>query len=122
VGLVTTVILPYTRNTGGGCELPVDVTLKCIEKMNAAGQIVLAQVHTHPGQAWHSETDNEWAFTDCPGLFSIVVPCFGRYGLRRIFNDGVAIYERLISGEWYRLPPCEIQKRFILIPSFRVVL
>jgi proteasome lid subunit RPN8/RPN11 len=122
LGLVTTVILPYTQSTAAGCELPLDVTIKCIDKMNHAGQIVLAQVHTHPGHAWHSETDNEWAFSDSPGLFSIVVPCFGRYGLRRIFTDGVAIYERLVTGEWYRLSSCEVRKRFLLIPSSRIVL
>jgi hypothetical protein len=121
-GLVTTVILPYTQSTAAGCELPIDVTIKCVDMINRAGQIILAQVHTHQGRAWHSETDNEWAFSDSPGLFSIVVPCFGRYGLRKIFTDGVAIYERLIAGDWHRLSPCEVKKRFLLIPSSRVVL
>jgi proteasome lid subunit RPN8/RPN11 len=121
-GLVTTVILPYTQSNTAGCELPIDVTMKCIDMINQCNQIVLAQVHTHPGRAWHSDTDNEWAFSDSPGLFSIVVPCFGRYGLRKILGDGAAVYERLAGGEWHRLSCLEVHKRFLFIPESRFVL
>ena len=121
VGLVTTAVLPFTRSASSACELPLDITIKCIDIMERAGQIVLAQVHSHPGQAWHSETDNEWAYSDSPGLFSIVVPYFGRYGLRNIIEH-IAVYERLVSGEWYLLSPCEVRKRILLVPPTRIIL
>jgi proteasome lid subunit RPN8/RPN11 len=121
LGLVTTVILPYTESNVAGCELPLDITLKCIDTMNKSGQIVLAQVHTHPGRSFHSNTDDEWAFSDSPGLFSIVVPCFCRYGLKKIFTDGLAIYERLVNGDWYQLDSAEIRSRFYIIPEFKVI-
>lgn len=123
VGIATTVLLPYTESTTVGCALPMDITISCFDTMNRSGQIVLAQVHTHPGRiCGHSCTDDDWAFSDCSGLFSIVVPCFGRFGIRKIFTNGVGIYERLSSGKWYRLPPEEVRKRFFIIPSYCVVL
>jgi proteasome lid subunit RPN8/RPN11 len=122
-GIATTALLPYTNNMAAACSLPLDVTMNCVDAMNRAGQIVLAQVHTHPGRVCgHSATDNQWAFSDCPGLISIVVPCFGRYGMQHLFNGGTAVHERLVTGKWRRLPPTEVRQRIFVIPSRRVVL
>lgn len=121
VGLVTTVLLPYTESSSVGCILPMDVTVECMDRMNQYGQIVLAQVHTHPGRAWHSDTDDHWAFTDSAGLFSIVIPAFGRFGLRRIFGNGIAIYEREKSGDWSLLSPSEKRSRFFVIPTSQCI-
>jgi hypothetical protein len=122
IGVATTVLLPYTENATAGCELPLDVTLDCSETMARAGQVLLAQVHTHPGRGCgHSGTDNHWAFSDCAGLFSLVVPCFGRWGLRRLFDGSVAVHERLTTGKWQLLTPVEVRQRFLIVPSFRAV-
>ncbi len=120
--LVTTVILPYTESNSDGCTLPMEITAKCFDAIRQTGQLVLAQVHTHPGRAWHSNTDDEWAFSDSPGLFSIVVPCFGRYGMQKIFTNSVAVYERLISGDWHPLAPSEIQRRILFVPNSQIIL
>ena len=122
IGLATTVVLPYTENSAAGCSLPMDITVKCLDAVRRSGQIVLAQVHSHPGRAWHSSTDDEWAFSDSPGLFSIVVPCFGRYGIQKIFGDGIAIYERLANGNWYELTSSEIKSRFAFVPTSQPIL
>ena len=121
-GLATTVILPYTESNSGGCALRMDVTAKCFDVIRRTGQLVLAQVHTHPGRAWHSNTDNEWALSDSPGLFSIVVPCFGRYGLQKILTNGVAVYERLTNGDWHPLASSEIQRRIFVVPNTQFIL
>ncbi len=121
-GLVTTVVLPYTESHSGGCTLPNDITARCFDIIRRRGQLVLAQVHSHPARAFHSLTDDEWAFSDSPGLFSLVVPCFGRYGLRNILTNGVGIYERLTNGDWYPLDQSEIERRFNIIPDTQVIL
>ncbi|MBU6435544.1 MAG: hypothetical protein KJS98_19715, partial [Nitrospirae bacterium] len=36
-----------------------------------------AQIHTHPGLAFHSPTDDQWPVVSQPGFISIVVPYFG---------------------------------------------
>jgi len=119
IGVATTAIIPRTENTLAGCILPFEVTIGCIEIMDKTGQVVLAQVHTHPGRiCQHSCTDDDWAFSDCPGLFSIVVPCFGRFGIRRILTTRrVAIFERLCSGQWHRLPKAEVRQRLLIVPT-----
>jgi len=38
---------------------------------------VLVQLHTHPGVAFHSRTDDEWPIVTQNGFVSIVFPDFG---------------------------------------------
>lgn len=54
-------------------------------------QELAVQVHSHPTEAFHSETDDAYPIVTMRGGLSIVVPNFGRDGLR---GPGVA---------WYRL-------------------
>jgi len=39
---------------------------------------VKVQVHTHPGEAFHSATDDEWPIVSQAGFVSIVIPNFAR--------------------------------------------
>ena len=59
-------------------------------------QIIGAQVHSHPTEAYHSPTDDAYPIATLEGSFSIVLPFFGRDGWE---SDGIAIY-RLESGIW----------------------
>lgn len=123
VGVVTTALLPYTDHLGGGCALPLDVTARCLDFVKRKGQILLAQIHTHPGRGCgHSATDDDWAICDSEGFFSIVVPCFGRFGLDRIFAGDAHIHERMATGEWRRLDTQEVSQRFHIVPECRAVL
>jgi hypothetical protein len=42
------------------------------------GLRLLAQVHSHPGRAYHSSTDDRYAIVTADGGLSLVVPDFGR--------------------------------------------
>ena len=57
------------------------------------------QVHSHPKEAYHSETDSSYPIATVAGAVSIVVPDFGRGGVR---GPGVAVY-RLERGIWNEL-------------------
>ena len=123
IGIGTTVLLPYTENSTMSCTIPLDVTIECVEVMNRAGQVLLAQVHSHPGRlSSHSGVDDRGAFSDCPGVFSIVVPQFGQYGMRRLLRRGIGIHERMPDGRWRELPKAEVRKRFAILPSYHEVL
>lgn len=39
---------------------------------------IRAQIHTHPGQAFHSATDDQFPVVSQPGFISIVIPNFAR--------------------------------------------
>jgi hypothetical protein len=60
----------------------------------------VSRIHSHPGLAFHSETDDRNPALTFDGAFSIVVPYFGlglRHGL-----DSCAVY-RLEAGRWNHL-------------------
>jgi hypothetical protein len=57
----------------------------------------LARIHSHPGEAFHSETDDRNPGLTAEGALSIVVPFFG-LGLRRgLVACAVFVYR---EGEW----------------------
>lgn len=65
-----------------------------------AGCRYLARVHSHPAEAFHSQTDDANPALSHEGAISIVVPYFG-LGLRRGLS-ACAVY-RLMAGQWRSL-------------------
>lgn len=45
------------------------------------GQVLGVQIHSHPDDAYHSETDDTYPIVTAEGGISIVAACFGRDGL-----------------------------------------
>jgi hypothetical protein len=63
-------------------------------------QVLGVQIHTHPQQAYHSETDDTYPIVTTLGGLSLVVPRFAREGL---LSRGLAVY-RLSADGWIRQP------------------
>jgi hypothetical protein len=62
---------------------------------------ICAQIHTHPGPAFHSKTDDLHPIIHVPGFVSIVVPDFARGpALRRSY-----VAEIDESGGWRKRAP-----------------
>jgi hypothetical protein len=61
------------------------------------GLTLIAQIHSHPGRAYHSSTDDEFAVATTVGCFSLVVPDFatGPFEINRF-----ASYRLDSSGHW----------------------
>ena len=59
------------------------------------GEQLAVQVHSHPTEAYHSETDDTYPIVTVRGGLSLVVPDFGHAGL---LGDGVAYYRLGFSG------------------------
>ena len=64
-----------------------------------AQQIIGVQVHSHPGDAYHSETDDTYPIATLDGSLSIVLPFFGRDGWE---SSDIAAY-RLGQDGWVGL-------------------
>jgi len=60
---------------------------------------LIAQLHSHPGEAYHSDTDDEFPIATTEGSLSIVVPNFARGPLD---PSSWAVY-RLQPEGWIRL-------------------
>ena len=63
-----------------------------------SGLRLLAQIHSHPTEAYHSAMDDEYAITTALGSFSLVVPDFAREPLRL---ERCAVY-RLTARPWWK--------------------
>lgn len=70
------------------------------------GERLAVQVHSHPTEAYHSETDDTYPIVTVRGGLSLVVPNFGRAGL---LGNGVAYYRLGFSG-WDELPLDEAKR------------
>jgi hypothetical protein len=67
----------------------------------ATGQILAAQVHAHPTDAYHSDTDDCFSLVTLTGALSIVVPDFARAGLSDLSRW--AWYRLTGASEWAEL-------------------
>lgn len=61
---------------------------------------LVAQVHTHPGEAYHSATDDRFAVVTARGGISIVVPDFA---VLPIEIGSCAVYRLQSGGSWIQL-------------------
>jgi hypothetical protein len=62
---------------------------------------LIAQIHSHPGEAYHSETDDRYPIVAVLGGISVVIPDFG---FRRPDVKDWAVYRLMPSKQWVRQP------------------
>jgi len=70
------------------------------------GERLAVQVHSHPTEAFHSDTDDAYPMVTTRGGLSLVVPDFARFGVR---GPGTALY-RLSSLGWEPVAVDEAQR------------
>lgn len=76
-------------------------------------EFAVAQLHTHPGGAFHSATDDHWPLVHQPGFLSIVIPDFCERGLRNLRSCYVAEFQG--GGVWRKLGVDEVLRRIQFI-------
>jgi hypothetical protein len=76
--------------------------------LSETGLRLIAQVHSHPGEAYHSSTDDRFAIVTADGGFSLVVPNFGRAPA----DPACWAVYRLTSGDWRELSAQQVQTIF----------
>ncbi|WP_192250286.1 Mov34/MPN/PAD-1 family protein [Mesorhizobium caraganae] len=79
VTLAVAVFAPEARTTAGSFHVPPRAMVSCMQAAARFELQVVAQVHTHPGQAYHSDGDVEGAKIRYPGYGSLVLPDYGRF-------------------------------------------
>jgi len=71
---------------------------------------IVAQIHTHPGDAFHSGRDDGGPMVHVPGFVSVVVPSFCKEGLAGLPGCYVTVYEG--GGDWRELTCDEVLTTF----------
>jgi hypothetical protein len=66
----------------------------------ASKRSIKAQIHTHPAEAFHSATDDEWPIVSQAGFISVVIPDFA---LGQPSLENAWIGRLHINGEWQKL-------------------
>lgn len=64
------------------------------------GVRVVAQVHSHPAEAFHSEADNTWAIVRHLDALSLVLPYFAKTTTPQNFLDQAATFRLDQSNRW----------------------
>ncbi|MDG6970590.1 MAG: Mov34/MPN/PAD-1 family protein [Nitrososphaerota archaeon] len=99
--------LPRQYASPGFFAIPGDELFALNKTIYELGEQIVAQVHTHPTLAFHSETDSEFAVTAMEGGLSIVIPDFGDAPLESLSK---CAYFRFMSGRWNRLSHPEVKR------------
>lgn len=104
--------IPEQRSVADEDGVGYFVSAKTLFELNRAlsetGLRLIAQVHSHPGEAYHSATDDRYAIVTADGGFSLVVPNFGQAPANPVYW---AVY-RLTRGDWRELSAQQVQTLF----------
>jgi hypothetical protein len=70
---------------------------------------LIAQIHTHPTDAYHSDTDDAYPIVATVGAFSIVIPDFAA---RPFSWEEVAVYRLAPQQRWTEIERAEVRRIF----------
>jgi proteasome lid subunit RPN8/RPN11 len=86
---------PVHKRSPVGYEVDDNWLTEFWKRLAQAKRSVKAQLHTHPGEAFHSASDDQWPIVSQPGFISIVIPDFAageptldRAWIGRLETDG----------------------------------
>jgi hypothetical protein len=100
---------PVSSEGGLGYFVDGDTLFALNQALSEAGLRLIAQVHSHPTEAYHSDTDDRYAIVTADGGLSLVVPNFGDAPAD---PAGWAVY-RLTDGDWLELSDAESRRLFV---------
>jgi hypothetical protein len=99
---------PVSSESGLGYFVSGDTLFELNRALAETGLRLIAQVHSHPQEAYHSSTDDRFAIVTADGGFSLVVPNFGRAPAD---PAAWAVY-RLSHGDWLELSAKDVRALF----------
>lgn len=100
---VTHVYQPIHRAAADFFRIPKEGMANLMQYMDTHEVSVIAQVHSHPQEAFHSRADDEWAIVRHLGALSIVLPDFARDTNTANFMDLAATFRLDARNKWVRI-------------------
>lgn len=105
--------VPHFHATPVSYDVEPSEMLRLKQELDESAYVLLAQVHSHPGSAFHSGRDDIHAASPWPGFISVVVPNGGR--VMRPFFAASEVFEHLGKAKWRRLGEKEKHSRFLIL-------
>lgn len=95
-----------------GCavEVPPEALSELISAL-PENMVVLARLHTHPTDAYHSPVDDTNMLIAHEGAVSIVVPNFAAAPIELV---QCSVNELRAGAGWRELEPADVQRRFVI--------
>jgi hypothetical protein len=103
--LLTRVVYPVHHAGYAGYEVDSAWVTEFFLDLRRARQTVRLQVHTHPREAGHSWTDDQFALVPVAGFLSLVIPCFA---VGRAALADTALVRMQPDGTWAPADPEEV--------------
>lgn len=113
---VSEVYEPHQETARDFFYLPPESLCALMARLKAGRLKVAAQIHTHPKEAFHSETDARWAIVRHVGALSLVLPLFAVTTTPATFLKKVKIYELSEADEWMLTPNQGSDARLVIRP------
>jgi hypothetical protein len=111
------VVVPDQRSMSSEEGLGYFVEGETLFELNKAlaesGLRLIAQVHSHPGDAYHSKADDRYAIVTSEGGLSLVVPDFGNSEP----DIGVWAVYRLQKAKWEELSGNAVRELFHVVEA-----
>lgn len=108
---VTEVYLPEQKANVDFFHIPPASMQQLLHYLKQHRLMVAAQVHTHPGMAFHSEADDKWAFVRHQGAISIVLPCFAKHTTALNYLQEAEFYCLSKHNTWDHIQGTELFER-----------
>ncbi len=90
------------RSANGVCVVVDEAALHRLNVwLHRNGERLIAQVHSHPTDAYHSDMDDDYAVATTVGSLSLVVPNFA---VRPFSLAECAVYRLAADGRWSEIP------------------
>ena len=97
------ITVPKQLTSAAHFKVPLEERLKLAQRLAYSGEKLLVQLHTHPGEAFHSPTDDRLALPRHTGALSIVVPNFADEWSGDL--EEISVNYHLGGGVWTELGP-----------------
>lgn len=106
--IVNEIFEPLQFTQPGYFEVPPEGISQLFEKVKTSRNFIVAQIHTHPKQAFHSLIDDEMAIPRHKGALSLVLPKYASEISIYNFHNNVAVFELNDRNCWIEVSSLNI--------------
>lgn len=96
-------------------RIPRESIAKLIRRLRKTNQYIVAQVHSHPHEAFHSYADDRWAIVRHVGALSLVLPYFASQTTINSFITDLALFELSAENKWSEVNTGSVGNYFSII-------
>lgn len=101
---IAEVFVPIQETGAYRFVIPPEGMREILQHLRATSSKIIAQVHSHPQEAFHSVVDDAEALVRHEGALSLVLPRFALHTSPESFFQDAAIYELSARDTWDEVP------------------